>query len=109
MAWALGQRFVQGTGTDTRPSEFTSMWTYDGNKRAYRSWFFNSYGDAPDWSGQWKEDSQSFVMAGDFGGGFTGTLTAHFVDKDTVEWHADTKDGDGKVTFVFDGKWTRHK
>ncbi|HEY7117997.1 MAG TPA: DUF1579 family protein [Tepidisphaeraceae bacterium] len=109
MEWALGGRFVQGKGTDTLPSELTMLWGYDADRRAYRTWLFNSLGLAIEWTGDWDDRAQTFVVRNDVGNGLTGTLTTRFVGDDRIEWRSQVKDGDGKLYHSWEGTWTRRK
>lgn len=107
--WVLGGRFMQCQGKDSLGVEFIGKWTYDTQKKAYRTWFFNSAGTALEWSGTWDEDAKAFVVTNDLSNGITGTLTMHVVDKDTVAWSSDAKDADGKVYHAMEGRWSRRK
>jgi Protein of unknown function (DUF1579) len=107
--WALGGRFVQAKGTDTLPTELTMLWGYDADRRAYRSWLFNSLGLAIEWAGDWDDRAQTFVVRNDAGNGLTGTLTVRFVADDRIEWRSQVKDGDGKMYHSWEGIWTRRK
>lgn len=82
--WVLGGRFVQGKGSDSLKLHFVTHWTYDAQRKAYRTWFFDSNGQALEWGGKWDEKAKAFVVKNDMGNGITGTLTARVVDKDTI-------------------------
>jgi len=117
--WVLGERFIQGKATDSLNQESLVHWTYDVNKKAYRMWLFRSGGGVEDSSGQWFADSKNLVMKNDIGNGIINastlrpqdadTFTIHIKDADTIEFNGEAKDGDGKLYFVTESKWTRRK
>lgn len=107
--WVLGRRLIQGKGNESPKQQFLMQWTYDVNRKAYRTWFFNSAGTVAEWSGTWKPGPRTFVLTNDLGNGITDTLTARFVDDSTVEWTSEAKGRDGKLYFAMDARWSRRK
>jgi hypothetical protein len=107
--WILDGRVLQGKGSDSLPTEFLGQWTYDTNKKAYRSWFFNSNGNVVEWAGKWDADAKSFLFKQDLGDGVTDNFTIHIADANTIEFSSEAKGKDGKLHFAMEGKWKRKK
>lgn len=109
LEWVLGERVIQGKGSDSLKEEFLVHWTYDVNLKAYRMWFFTSGGAVVDFVGQFVPGSKAFVMKKDLGNGIMDTFTIRATDADTIEFRSQAKGGDGKIYFAMEGKWARRK
>ena len=103
----LGGQFVQ---VKTELSDNTSglaMFTYDPQKKCYRSWWFGSNGQAVENTGAW--DAESKTLRWSFVGeaGTTVTSTAHFLDENKYEREVTSRDKTGKVFFHMAGTCVR--
>jgi hypothetical protein len=107
--WTVDGRVLQGKGSDSLPTEFMGLWTFDGTKHVYRTWFFNSRGDIVEWSGKWDDTAKSFLFKQDLGSDVTDSFTIHIASADAIEFKSEAKGKDGKVQFAMEGKWTRKK
>jgi hypothetical protein len=108
--WILDGRLLQGKGSDTSKADFLLQWTYDVERKEYRSWFFNSTGAVLTWGdGKWDPAAKSLVMKQSLGNGIANSMTARFVDADTIVFTSQAKGQDGKVLFAMEAKWTRRK
>jgi hypothetical protein len=106
--WVLGGRFVQEEGRSLGSDrDHMVLWSYDPQKKAYRSWFYDSVGSANESQGQWDEKSKTLSWKADLGDGMTYVSRHHFIDKDTYEWDYVVTDKDGKVYMDVHGKHTR--
>lgn len=101
--------FVESKGRAADGKVDSTLWmmTYDLARREYREWLFVTGGFSIQWSGQWDEATKSFSFTGDAGNGITSKLTAHFSDKDHIEFRIIATDSDGKVYQDMKGKLTR--
>jgi hypothetical protein len=105
--WVLGVRFLQARNR-RKPGgqEFLQLWTYDPQKKTYRSWHFTSMGQAYEWTDQWDEESKTISGKSVFG---SAVRKGRFIDKDTIDWTLVAKDKEGKVILDLQGKQTRRK
>ncbi len=107
--WVLDGRFVQEKGEHSDNVRALVMFGYDEQKKAYRIWHFSSMGYRSDSTAQWDETTQTLTGRSEGANGITTTATIRFIDQDTHEWRATTKDAAGKVYFDGGGKCTRKK
>ena len=105
----LKGRFIQGKTVNSDKSEATWLATYDENQKAYRFWFFNSFGAATQSAGQWDEKTKTITWSDTNEMGVTSVAHWRFVDADTLDWDLLAKDKDGKVYLDMKGKVTRQK
>ena len=83
---------------------------YDTNKNAYRYIRFTNTGLIVESTGQWKEETRSFVWElVNPPTGITRTYTTRFVGKDGTHNHILAKTRDGKVHMDLTIKGTRRK
>ena len=106
----LGGRFVQGMGgfDDGKP-DFTTMYTYDSQRKTYRNWFFHSSGFYWEATGTWDESDEAFVFNYGLPGGGKGTMTIRFTDETTLVFSMIGKDPRGEVVYRSEGKAVRQK
>ena len=97
----------KGRAADGKVDSTSWMMTYDLARREYREWLFVTGGFSIQWSGQWDEATKTFSFTGDAGHGITSKLTAHFIDKDHIEFRIIATDSDGKVYQDMNGRLTR--
>jgi hypothetical protein len=107
--WVLNGRFVQEKSIDADKREGLVLWTYDSQKKAFRTWHFMSDGFTNDSLGKWDEGSKTLANESDAGPGITATATVHFLDNDTHEWKVIVKDKEGKVYLHMEGTCKRKK
>lgn len=75
-------------------------------KKTYRSWYFNSFGQAAEWADQWDEESKTLSGKSVTG---NGSRKGQFIDKDTIAWTVVAKSKDGKTFLDLQAKQTRRK
>jgi hypothetical protein len=108
--WTLGGRFVREQGRSVHEDvEHTYMATYDAEKMAYRSWFFDSTGASNEWRGRWDGDTKTLAWEADLGDGIKAVSKHHFTDADHYEVEVLAKGRDGKVYMDMQAKHTRRK
>jgi len=107
--WVLEGRLVMGKGTDTSPAQVMVTWTFDQHRKVYRTNYYSSKGDLMDWSGDWKTETQTFVVKSSMDNGITATLTLRCANKDLIEWTGVAADAAGKIYHEMSGSWTRVK
>ena len=105
--WVLGGRFLQEKGNHSN-GDSVVMFSFDDEKKLYRSWFFHSDGNTTETKGQWDEGTLTFTFVSDLNG-MKNTSTIKFIDKDTHIWTAVVKDSKGTVFYNGEGKCTRRK
>ena len=103
----LDGRFLQEKGKHSNGDSIV-MFSFDVEKKAYRSWLFHSDGNTTETQGQWDESTQTFTFTSDLNG-LKNTSTIKFIDDDTHKWTAVVKDAQGKVFYDGEGKCTRRK
>jgi hypothetical protein len=103
--WVLDGRFIQDTAQYADDTESLSLYSYDEQAKAYRSWWFSSLEYNNKSTGQWDAATGTFSFTADVGNGLTSTSTMRFAGEgDQHTATAIVKDGGGKV--YFDGQWT---
>jgi len=106
----LGGRFVQEMGGfDDGEPDYTSMYTYDSQRKTYRNWFFHSSGFYWEATGTWDESDESFVFTYNPAGGGKGTISLRFTDETTFVFSMIGKDLRGEVVFQSEGKAVRQE
>jgi len=108
MTRVLGGHFVQERVDDPKDEHLT-LYTYDPQRMAYRSWWFSSKGYANEAVGKWDGETRTFTWTAPAGEGRTMTAQGRFVGADAAEWSVVIKDDAGKVYFRMEGKSTRVK
>ncbi len=125
--WAVGKRFIQAKGTNSLREELLFHWTYDRTRKAYRMWLFSAGGVSDtgghsiDATGEWSPDAKTLVLKNEIAEGTKNTaMTAmsefnantfsfRVIDVDTIEFHVEAIDKDGKLAMTVESKWTRKK
>lgn len=107
---ALGGQFIQERGEHADKTTNLVMYTYDAQRKSYRSWWFSSTGQTAESTGKWDADAKTMTWTS-VGGeqDFTTTARHRFVNDDTFEWDVVVKDAKGKVLFRMEGKAARAK
>jgi hypothetical protein len=113
--WILDGRFVEQTG-ELEPKEGASafkiktLYTFDANKNAFRSWTFTSDGSVVENDCVWDEKAKTMTSISKKveGEGFS-TTTADFSEAGVERWKIAITDATGKVTAEIVGKNTREK
>ena len=105
----LAGRFIEGKTINTDKYEATWLATYDVNKKAFRSWFFNSFGNSGESTGQWDEKTKTITWTDTDAMGVTNVMHWRFTNADTLDWDVLAKDKNGKVYLDMKGKLTRKK
>jgi hypothetical protein len=106
----LGGRFVQGMGGfDDGEPDFTTMYTYDSQRKTYRNWFFHSSGFYWEATGTWDESSQTLSFTYRPAGGGKGTITFRFTDETTFVFSMISRSASGEVGYHSEGKAVRQK
>ena len=110
-ARALGGRFVQEQGEHADKSTVLVMYTYDGQRKCYRCWWFSSTGQTTEYTGKWDADAKTLMWTSVPIGGqnFTTIATHRFVNNDTFEWDVTVNDGTGKTLYRVKGTSVRVK
>jgi hypothetical protein len=105
--WVLDGQFLQEKGKHSNGDSIV-MFSYDVQKKMYRSWFFTSDGNTTETQGLWDESAKILTFSSDLNG-LKNTSTIKFIDEDTHQWTAVVKDTKGKVFYDGEGKCTRRK
>jgi hypothetical protein len=104
--WVVAKRFLRSkTRRQPGNQEIIQLWAYDPLRKEYRSWYFNSLGEAGEWTGHWDEGTKT--LAGK--SGTTGVGKARLIDRDTLAWSVVARDQDGQVVLDLRGKSSRRK
>lgn len=107
--WILDGRFLLGK---SEVGNHTSKWVigYDTYKEAYRFIRFTNTGQIDDSTGQWNEETRSFVWKlVNTPAGITRTSTTRIVGNDAVHAHILSEDSDGQVQLDLTIRSTRRK
>lgn len=106
--WVLNGRLLQDTSVGSDGAESISLFAYDPQMKAYRSWWFSSEGWTNKGTGKWDDATQTLSfkleLEKGLGEGLVAEGSMHFIDKDRHVWKSNVKDGAGKL--YFDGEWT---
>ena len=105
--WILDGRMLSETSTHSTGKEGMSLFGYDTQRKAYRSWWFNSEGHRGPSQGAWNEKTQTFTLEGAPQDGKTTRGSGRFPDPNHEVWEFKVTDGDGKVYFDMDIILTR--
>lgn len=113
--WILDGKFVQQTAS-LRPKEgsagikFTTLMTYDAEKKAYRSWTFLSNGGVSQSDGVWDSKSKTITWVGQKDDrGNISTTKADFSQPDLEKVNIVIADPGGKTITEMTAKNTRRK
>src|SRR5262249_47670894 len=107
----LGGRYIQGKYRSA-DGKYQGTWltTYDLNLKAYRHWYFDSFGGASEIVGKWDEKSKTLTWNGHDKIVGQTTKTVHkFLGPDEHEWTTVITDKDGQVLMDQHGKSKRQK
>jgi hypothetical protein len=113
--WVLGGRFVEQVG-ELEPKEganrlaIKTLYTFDVNKNAFRSFTFTSDGSITENDCVWDDKAKTMtsISKKTEGEGFT-TTTADFSTPGVESWKIAFTDAGGKVTGEITGKNTKEK
>lgn len=111
--WVLGGRFVEQTGTlipvDGSPQlSLTTLYTWDIERQAYRTWTFVSNGSTTTGEGKWDERTKKMTSTGknDKDGATTETI-ADFSVEGRESWTIRVKGAGGEMAATIEGTNTR--
>ena len=113
--WILGGRFVQQTGIykageNEAPISFTTLYTYDVKKQAYRNWSFNSSGESSESEGKWDETAKAMIWKGvDVQSQMAVEMKSDHSKSDVNPWSIDFKTQDDQTVFTISGNNKRIK
>lgn len=107
--WVLGEMFLQGRGRTSDKVESVDLTTYDPQKKAYRTWYFDSRGYHSVWSGQWDEAAKTMTIRSDWDDGVTAQAQMRFIDPSSRELKLVAKDKEGKLLLDAQGEIRRRK
>lgn len=102
--WVLDGRLLQDTSDDFDSTKGLSLFGYDPQMKAYRSWWFSADGHTSKSTGQWDAASETLSLKADLGNGLTSRGSVRFIDKDNHVWTVIVRDEGGKL--YFHGEWT---
>jgi hypothetical protein len=85
------------------------IWTYDADKKTYRTWAFLKGGISYEMTGNWDERSNTLTCKADLQNEITATLKMHSLDDDNREFSFVAKDAKGKIYLNTAGKLIRKK
>jgi hypothetical protein len=107
--WVLNRTYLQDTSVQNTTLEGTltgddgkqslSLFTYDPQRAAYRSWWFSSDGYTSKSTGQWDAASNTLRTTSTLPAGQTSVGSVRFTDDDHHEWKILITDDAGKVYF----------
>ncbi len=86
-----------------------SLLGFDPQRKAYRTWWFNSEGHRGLNQGEWNEKTQTLTLVGDPQDGKTARGSARFPDPDHEVVEVKVTDAGGKIYFDMDIILTRQK
>jgi hypothetical protein len=103
----LGGHFTRNSSKVSDGSANLTLATYDGERKYYRMWHFNSQGFAIVSKAKWDAKTRTLTMLAEQVRGMTITGKFRLVDADTKEQNWIVKDPDGKTIFQGKKKSTR--
>jgi hypothetical protein len=109
--WSGNGWFVQirDRSTDGKRDDLQVL-TFDPKKKVFRRWYFYSYGNVSEATGQWDDKTNMLTWTGDnLGDGLTAVSVWKFTDDKTLVWSRIIKDRNGRVNSVIEGKSVREK
>jgi hypothetical protein len=107
-ARVLGGQFVQEIHEDGENTHLM-LYTYDLQRKSYRSWYFGAMGMAIECEGKWDAEARSLTWTAPPQQGRVLTIQYRFVTDDTIEQSNVAKDAAGKVVFRSQANHTRAK
>jgi hypothetical protein len=105
--WVLDGHFLQDASEASDGTLGLSLFTYDPQRKAYRSWWFNSEGHTSQSTGEWDAASKTLSFKADAGEGLTSRGSMRFIDQDRHNFTVIITDEAGKVYFHGEWKVTR--
>jgi hypothetical protein len=103
----LGDQFIQEQGVHADRNTALAMYTYDRQRKAYRSWWFSSTGQSGESTGRWDPAAKSFTWTSRTAQQMTRVSRYTFAGDDTFEWNVVVRDNREKVLFQMEGLATR--
>lgn len=107
--WILDGRFLLDTSKHSTGQEGMFLVGFDPQRKAYRSWWFNSEGHRGPSQGTWNETTQTLTYVGEPQDGRTTRSSVRFADHDHEVVEVKVTDADGKVYFDMDIILTRRR
>lgn len=107
--WILDGRVLLDTSKHSTGEEGMSLLSFDSQRKAYRTWWFNSEGHRGPSQGQWNENTQTLTYVGEPQDGKTTRSSVRVADPDHEVVEVKVTDADGKVYFDMDIILTRRK
>lgn len=102
----LGGAYLQEKSEHSDKTSGMTMWTYDPERKSYRSWWFSSAGHSSESAGVWDGGTKTFTWKAT-APTFTTTARQRFTDDNTYEWDVLVKGDTGNVLYKVEGKSTR--
>lgn len=107
--WILDGQFLLDTSKHSTGQEGMFLVGFDPQRKAYRSWWFNSEGHRGPSQGEWNEKTQTLNYVGEPQDGKTTRSSVRFADPNHEVAEIKVTDADGKVYFDMDIILTRRK
>jgi len=103
----LEGQFIQEKTELSDNTSGLAMFTYDPQRKCYRTWWFGSIGATTEGTGLWDAPSKTLKWSSAGEPGITVTTTHHFLDENKFEWEVTSGDKTGKVFFHMAGTSVR--
>jgi hypothetical protein len=108
--WVLGGKFLRSSGRQRADGhEDIQFFSYDGNKKAFRHWYFDSGGAAGEETGQWDPERRLLTWTAEWGNEITMTNEVIFVDANAIVWTLFARDKQGNVHVHMEGRMKKVK
>jgi hypothetical protein len=104
----LGGQFLHEKGEHSDKTSNITLFTFDAERKTYRTWWFSSTGQTAESTGEWDEATRTFTWTS-VGSAFPSMAQHRFTSEGTFDWQVIIRDSKDNVVFRMEGKAIRAK